>query len=61
MPPCHSYYIYATWRSKEVGGCGGKYGGKLKRGNHKVKGDTFYGEVDLLGILSELPIYYRLF
>ena len=41
MPPCHSYYIYATWRSKEVGGCGGKYGGKLKRGNHKVKGGHF--------------------
>ena len=28
---------------------------------HKVKGGTFYGGVDLSGILSELPTYFSLF
>ena len=40
MLPCHSYYIYGTWTSKEVGGLKSSYGGKLNgRGkSHKVKG-----------------------
>ena len=38
MLPCHSCYIYGTWRSKELGGLKSSNGGKLKRVSHKIKG-----------------------
>ena len=49
MLPCHSYYVYGTWRNKEVGGLNSLYGGKLKGGSHKVKGrgPRFMGELTL--------------
>ena len=62
MLPCHSCYIYGTWRNKEVGGLKLSYGGKLKGESHKVKwgggGGTFYGAVDPSSILLELPTYF---
>ena len=63
MLPCHSCYIYGTWRSKEVGGLKSPYGEKLKGESHKAKGGegTFYGGVDFSGILSELPTHFSLF
>ena len=49
MLPCHSCYIYGTWRGKEVGGLKSMYGGKLRRGSHKVKGGRlFMGELKTL-------------
>ena len=46
MLPCHSCYIYRTWRSKELGGSKSLHGGKLKRGNYKKsKGELFMGEL----------------
>ena len=47
MLPCHSCYIYGTWRSKEVGGLNSSYGGKLKGEATKSKGRgaLFIGEL----------------
>ena len=47
MVPCHSCYIYGTWRVKEVGGLNSSYGGKLNGGSYKVKGSgaLFMGEL----------------
>ena len=51
MLPCHSCYIYGTWRSKEVGSLKSSYGGN--------SGDTHWGvtftwRVDPSASLSEL-------
>ena len=58
MLPCHSCYIYGTWRSKKVGDLKSSYGGKLKGGSHKVKGRVTLSGVEPSGILSQndLPI-----
>ena len=43
-----NFYIYGTWRSKEVGSLKSSYEGKLKLrwGSHKFQGDNFYEGVD---------------
>ena len=37
MLPCHSCYIYKTYRIKEVGGLKSAYQGKLKGGKGKAR------------------------
>ena len=37
MLPCHSCYIYRTYRIKEVGGLKSAYQGKLKGGKGKAR------------------------
>ena len=54
MLPCHSCYIYGTWRSKEVGSLKSSYGGKLKGGSkHKVK----RGRAFFMGVLTPQVFY----
>ena len=47
--PCHSCFIYGTWRSKEVGGLKPSYGGK--GGKPRTKGEIFMRESH-----KELPV-----
>ena len=67
MLPCHSCYIYGTWRSKEVGAKVFKVivwrEAEAEEGEvTKSKGcGNFYGWVEPLSILSELPSYFSLF
>ena len=64
MLPCHGYYIYGTWRRKEVRGLKLWYGGKLKgEKSQRARGSNFYGglgEFDPSASLSELPTYFSL-
>ena len=41
MLPCHSLYIYGTWRSKYTGSLKSMRGGKMKRGSQNVKGASY--------------------
>ena len=63
MLPCHSCYIYGTWRSKEVGGFKVIVSREAKGGEPESQrgGDNFYEAAEPSGILSELPTYFSLF
>ena len=53
MLPCHSCYIYGTWRGKEVGEFKVMEGSKGGGQSHKVKGENnFCGGVEPSTILS---------
>ena len=60
--PCHSCYIYGTWRIKEVDGFKVIVWREAEERSHEVKGGgTFCEVVNLSGILSELPTSFNLF
>ena len=62
MLPCHGYYIYGTWRRKEVRGLKLWYGGKLKgeKSQRAEQGAIFMGDwgnlTPQLVYLNYLPI-----
>ena len=62
MLTCHIYYIYGTWRSKELGDLKSSFGGRGRflwgGGGGKGGGKNSPGTSTTL---SELPTYLRLF
>ena len=69
MLPCHSCYIYGTWRSKAVGSCkvivwrkaeGGKSQSQMRGVGGGGGWCTFYGAVHPSVILSKLTTYFSL-
>ena len=61
MLPCHSSYVYGTWRSKKIGVFKVIVWREAEGGKPESQGEHFSGRSDLSGILSELTTYFSLF